>query len=87
MSEGMNPTATIENLLLMVPGGATPIGRAAIFGAAGGAFAYFVRPSASFKPDGTPKEWILTNQNDPDATLFPYWAYVIVPGVIFGVLI
>jgi hypothetical protein len=82
-----NVTAPIENLLLMIPGASTPVGRAVVFGSLGGAIAYYARPSMSFKPDGTPKAWIFTDSADPDATLFPYWAYVAVPGFIFSVLI
>ena len=82
-----NVTAPIENLLLRIPGAATPVGRASIFSVAGGAFAYYVRPEMSFRKDGSAKPWILTNSSDPEATLFPYWAYAIVPGFVFGVLI
>jgi len=82
-----NPAAPIENLLSQVPLCNSPIGRTAVFGALGGAFAYAVRPEMSFLPSGEPRKWIVTHGNDPQATLFPYWAYVALPALIFGVFI
>lgn len=79
--------AAIENILARIPLGTTPIGRAVVFGGTGGAIAYAIRPSMSFKKDGTPKNWTFTNPDDPDSTLFPYWMYVAVPAFIFSVLI
>ncbi len=82
-----NPLAGIEQLLLKVPGAATPVGRVAIFGGAGAAYAYNMRPSISFHADGSPRPWILMDSNNAEATLFPYWAWFVVPGAIFGVFI
>lgn len=79
--------AAIESLLMSVPGAQTPLGRAALFGGAGMAVAYFVRPSLSFKPSGAPRSWIVTNGNDPEATLFPWWAWIVVPGALFSVFV
>lgn len=79
--------AAIESLLMSVPGAHTPLGRAALFGGAGGAFAYVVRPSLSFKANGAPRSWIVTNGNDPEATLFPWWAWIVVPGALFSVFV
>lgn len=82
-----NPLAGIEQLLMKLPMGSTPTGRVLLFGGAGGAFAYFVRPSISFNPDGSPKPWIMFDANNSNATLFPYWAWIVVPGVLFGVFV
>lgn len=85
--EPYNVTAPVEDLVMMIPGTSTPIGRAIIFGGAGAAIAFGVKPAFSFNADGTPKPWIVTNSDDPSATLFPYWAYILVPGLIFSVLL
>ncbi len=84
MDEALTP---IESVMLKLPMCNTPLGRAAVFGTLGGGIAYGVRPSMSFKADGTPKEWILVSPSDPDATLFPWWAYIAVPAVIAGIFI
>ena len=72
---------------MSVPGGATPMGRVMVFSTAGTAFAYLVRPSMSFNEDGSAKPWIVTDANNPNATLFPYWAYTVLPGLLFGVFV
>lgn len=82
-----NITAPIENLVMMIPGTSTPVGRAAIFGGLGAGIAFGTKPDFSFKQDGTPRPWIITNPGDKEATMFPYWAYVLVPGFIFSVLL
>ena len=86
-SEIENPLAGIEQILVNIPLCSTPAGRAFVFGAAGGSVAYFVRPAFSFNADGTPRPWILTNSGDANATLFPYWAWVVLPGVLFSVFV
>lgn len=77
----------VESMLVNVPLCNTPLGRAAVFGSLGAGVAYFVRPSMSFKADGTPKEWILLAPSDPEATLLPWWAYIVTPAVLFGVFV
>ena len=86
-ADATNITAPVENLVMMIPGTRTPVGRAAIFGGLGAITAFGIKPSFSFKPDGTPRPWIVTNSGDKEATLFPYWAYILVPGFIFSVLL
>lgn len=77
----------VERALCMVPMCGTPIGRAAVFGSLGASVAYFVRPSMSFKEDGTPREWILLDPKNPESTLFPWWAYIVVPASLFAVFV
>jgi hypothetical protein len=77
----------IEGVLASIPGCNTPLGRIAVFGGAGAAFAYGVKPSMSFNPDGTPKPWILFDALNPNATLMPHWMWGVLPAFIFGVLV
>lgn len=79
--------APVESLVMAIPGTATPLGRAAIFGGAGVAYAMAMKPLMSFKPDGTVRPWIVMDANNPEAAVFPYWAWGVVPAVLFGVLI
>ncbi len=86
--EGVDTQLTsLESMLLAVPGGSTPFGRIAIFGGLGTAVAYFVRPGMSFNEDGSPRPWIVTDSQNPQATLFPYWAYTVVPAALFGIFV
>ena len=71
----------------MIPGCNTPLGRVAVFGGAGTAYAYYVRPEMSFMPDGSPRPWIILEPNNQNATMFPYWAYTLVPALLFGVFL
>jgi len=77
----------LEELVNMVPGTSTPLGRVAVFGLAGTTFAYAVRPEMSFNKDGSARPWIVFDSKNPEATLFPYWAYGLVPAVLFGIFI
>lgn len=77
----------LESLLLNVPGCSTPLGRALVLGGAGAGVAYGLRPSISFFPDGRVRPFIVTHPQDPEATMFPWWAYAVVPAVLFGVFI
>lgn len=79
--------APVEALVSAVPGTATPLGRALIFGGAGAAYAYSAKPAMSFFPDGRVRPFILFDYQNPEAAVFPYWAWGVVPAVIFGVLI
>lgn len=82
-----NATTAMEDIMLKIPFCSTPIGRTLVFGGAGAAFAYTVRPAMSFYPDGRPREWILVDRSNPEATLFPYWAYLVIPGALAGIFI
>jgi hypothetical protein len=77
----------IESAVAAIPGCNSPLGRIAVFGGAGTAFAYGVKPSISFNPDGTVKPWILFDAMNPNATLFPHWMWGVLPAFIFGVLV
>lgn len=82
-----NALSPIEEILTEIPGAATPLGRMALFGGAGAAYAYYVRPSMSFDATGCAKPWIFFEPKNPNAAIFPYWAWGVVPAVVFGVLI
>lgn len=82
-----NTLTPIEDLMMNIPGAQTPMGRMLVFGGAGTAFAYAVRPSMSFFEDGSPRPWIITDSKNPQATLFPYWAYTVLPALVFGVFV
>jgi len=77
----------IETLLSQLPFGGSPMGRMFLAGGAGGAFAYYVRPSVSFNKDGSPRPWILTDSSNPDAAVFPWWAFIALPAVTFGMFV
>jgi len=77
----------VEQTFLALPGGGSPIGRMIISGGAGAAVAYFVRPSVSFDANGNARPWILFDSKNSDATIFPYWAWFVVPAVTFGLFL
>jgi len=77
----------LENVLSRIPLGGSPVGRVALGLGAGLAVIYFVRPSMSFFPDGTARPWIVTNWNDPEAAVFPWIAYPLIPAFVLGILI
>ncbi len=85
--EGLNVCAPIESILGSIPLCSTPLGRVAVFGGLGGATAYVIKPSMSFNDDGSAKPWILFDPSNPQAAIFPSWAFFLVPALIFGVLI
>lgn len=78
---------SVERFMSRLPLGTSPIGRTLLFGSLGAGIAYAVRPSMSFHADGRPREWILLDRQNPEATLFPWWAYIVVPGAIAGIFI
>ena len=82
-----NALSPIEEILIQIPGGATPMGRMALFGGMGAAYAYTMRPSMSFDASGNAKPWIVFDPQNPNAAIFPYWAWGVVPAIIFGVLV
>lgn len=84
MSEVITP---IESLFIKLPLGGSPLGRMVLAGGAGAAVAYYGRPAMSFNKDGTPKPWILLDARNPDAAVFPWWAYIVLPAVTFGVFL
>lgn len=77
----------IEKMLGALPFGEYPLGRAALMSAAGAGFVYVVRPSVSFHVDGSPRPWILADSTNPDAAIIPWWAWVALPGVFFGIFV
>lgn len=82
-----NVVAPIEQIFSVIPFGSTPLGRTVLGLGAGTAIAYYVRPSMSFFPDGRPRPWIITDSKNPESTVMPYWAYPLVPAILFGVLL
>jgi hypothetical protein len=87
MAEPDNVLAPIEDLLMNIPGCSTPIGRIAVFGGGGAAFAYAVRPSISFTDAGVARPWILMDARNPEATLMPAWMWGFLPAALFGIFI
>lgn len=79
--------APLEKAMLMLPLGGYPVGRAFWGAAMGGAVMHYVRPSVAFEPDGTPKPWIVMDPDNPEAAIFPWWAFVVMPAVFFGVFL
>jgi len=79
--------APVEQVFASLPFGSSPSGRVLLAGGAGAAFAYFVRPAVSFDKNGNPRPWILLDSKNPDATVFPYYAWFVAPAVIFGLFL
>jgi hypothetical protein len=89
----------IEGTMGMLPYGNTPVGRMVWAGGAGTAFAYVVRPKISFYeatapgPGGglwLPKKWSLTapvGTPSNELTIFPAWAWTVLPALMFGVFV
>jgi hypothetical protein len=77
----------LEQALSYVPGAQYPAVRLAMGFAAGSLFAYKVRPSVSYDSAGNPRPWIVTDSSNPEATIFPYWAWGVLPAVFFGVFV
>jgi len=79
--------APVEQVFLALPFGGSPVGRVLLAGGAGAAFAYFLRPSVSFDKNGNPRPWILFDSKNPNAAIFPYYAWFVVPGAICGLFL
>lgn len=77
-----------EKAASYLPLGTYPAGRALWGAAAGAAFTFGAKPDFMFNADGSPRPWILLNQNREDhPTLFPWWAGVLAPAVLLGMFI
>lgn len=74
----------IESFFASLPGGNYPIGRAAWAGTTGGVIMYGVKPAFAFESNGEARPWILLDSSNPNATIFPAWMAIVLPGVIFG---
>lgn len=85
--DSSNVVIPVEKVFSALPFGSSPLGRVVLAGGAGLAFAYAVRPSCSFDANGNPRPWIVFDQRNPEACVFPYWAYFVVPGVLFGLFL
>jgi hypothetical protein len=79
--------APVEQAFCALPFGHTAAGRVVLAGGAGVALAYAVRPSVSFDTHGNPRPFILFDSKNPEATIFPYWAWFVVPGVVCGLFL
>ena len=77
----------MENLLLKIPMGSTPLGRTVLGAAVGSAVAYYVRPSVSFFDDGSARPFIMTDAQNPEAAVFPWWGFVVLPAITLGVFL
>lgn len=87
MEESNNLMSPLERLFMQIPLGNTALGRSLIGMGAGAAIVYGVKPNVSFFPNGAPRPWIFTDSKNPEATIFPWWAFIVVPGALFGVLL
>lgn len=77
----------LETVLAKLPLGSTPMGRMVLGATVGGAVAYYVRPSVSFMANGEPRSFILTDAQNPEAAVFPWWGFVVLPAVTLGVFL
>jgi len=82
-----NLISPVESFFASVPLGSSPIGRVAMGAGLGLAVIYFVRPNMSFFPNGTARPWIVTNWENVEAAVVPWWAWPTVPALLFGFLI
>ena len=77
----------IESVIGALPLGQYPAGRA-IWGAGiGGAVVFGLKPELMFKADGSERPWIVFESQNPEATIFPWWAGIAVPAVLLGVFV
>ena len=79
----MDPIEDGFDKLGMMQGEAAPLKRGAVGALLGYGIAYGFKPSFAFDAKGDPKPFG-TKKGD---TLFPAWAIVIAPAIVFGVLI
>ncbi len=77
----------IENLLVQLPMGGSPMGRMMIGATLGGGVAYYLRPLVSFDEAGNPKPFILFDSDNPQAAVFPWWGFIVLPAVALGMFI
>jgi len=77
----------IESLFMALPGGRHPIGRMAIAGGIGAGISLGLKPSVSYFPSGEPRPFILFESTNPEATIWPWWAWIALPAVTFGILL
>jgi len=72
----------IENSFAAV-GLSSPLSRFAAMAAVGGAIEYSIRPSYSYRGDGSPRPWILLDQS-ADSTYLPAGSTALLTGLFFG---
>lgn len=65
----------------------TPISRFVAMGAVGGAVEYSLRPSYSYRADGSPRPWVLFDPNSADSTYLPASSTALITGFVFGFLV
>lgn len=85
--EQVSVITPVEQIVGALPFGGSPVGRIALGLAIGTAVAYYFKPGMSFTKDGRARPWIILDSQNPEATIFPYWAYPVVPAVLLGVLL
>lgn len=77
----------VEGALSVLPGAAYPAGRAAYGAALGAGLTFGLKPDFMFDKDGQPRKWIVFDPQDPNATIFPWWAGIAVPSILLSVFI
>lgn len=65
----------------------SPISRGLAMGAVGAAVEWNVRPSYSYRPDGSPRPWIVLSGDSVDSTYLPMGSTAIITGMIFGLFV
>jgi hypothetical protein len=79
----IDPIEGVFDRLGMMQGEAAPLKRGAVGAVLGYGIAYGIKPGFAFDAKGDPKPF----GTKKGETLFPAWAIVITPAIIFGVLI
>lgn len=77
----------IENAFAVV-GLNNPVYRFVAMGAVGGIVEYSVRPAYSYRPDGSPRPWVLISGNNAvDSTYLPAGSTAIITGLTFALFV
>ncbi len=71
----------------LMRGPTAPLMRAVVGAGIGAGISYGLRPEISFRADGSPRPWVVTDSGAPDATLIPHWMPSFAGAVFLGILI
>jgi hypothetical protein len=77
-----------EGAGLMEPGDAnSPAKRLVATAGVTSIVVWIAKPQIMFTADGEPKNWVITNPNDPNATHLPWWMVPLLGGFFGGFLV
>lgn len=65
----------------------SPTSRMVAMAAVGGAVEWSVRPSYSYRPDRSPRPWILLSGDTADSTYLPAGSTAVITGLVFGLFV